>query len=70
MSTTPPEDLFDLRKIERFLTEGKVTREQYDAYVAAQEDCSGNMETSKIAFINNDRYRGVTNSQHHDDDES
>lgn len=50
-----PLHMYDVRHIERFLAEGKVTREQYEAFLAEIEDCSENLEKSSVRFISTDR---------------
>lgn len=54
MSTLPAdfdESLFDIRKVERFIAEGRITREQYQAFIDSLEDCSGDAETSSVRFV-------------------
>jgi hypothetical protein len=50
-----PEDMFDVRKIERFLHEGLLTQDQVDAWLAGLEDCSANQETSSVQMIAHER---------------
>ncbi len=53
MSTpTTPESL-DVRVIERLMAEGRVSREQVDAALAALPDLSENAEPSQVAFVTN-----------------
>lgn len=42
------ETLFDVRYVERFISEGRVTREQYDAWLATVEDCAKLGEESSV----------------------
>jgi hypothetical protein len=56
--TTLPEDIFDVRKRERFLQEGLLTQDQVDAYLSSLEDCADNMETSAIQMVSHGRVRG------------
>ncbi|MSP56450.1 MAG: hypothetical protein EXR69_12740 [Myxococcales bacterium] len=42
------ETLFDVRYVERFIAEGRVTREQYDAWLATVEDCAKQGEESAV----------------------
>lgn len=63
------EDMFDVRKIERFLSEGLLTQEQVDAWLAGLEDCSANQETSSVQMIAHERARRVHFSDDHRADE-
>ena len=54
MAQLPPE-MFDLRHIDRYLAEGKVTREQDDAHLASLEDCADDAEPSAVRFIVSER---------------
>lgn len=49
------EDYFDVRKVERSIADGHVTREQYDAYLASLEDCAEDAEESSVRMIGHDR---------------
>ncbi len=40
--------LFDVRYVERFIAEGRVTREQYDEWLKGVEDCSKQGEESGV----------------------
>lgn len=54
MTKFPPdfdESLFDVRKVDRFIAEGRITREQYQAWLASLEDCAADAETSSIRFV-------------------
>lgn len=57
MSQTLPEDIFDVRKRERFLQEGLLTQEQVDAYLASLEDCGENAEQSGVQMVSHTRGR-------------
>lgn len=50
-------ELFDIRHIERFLEEGKVTPEAYQKYLAALEDSAEDAEVSAVRFIASDPTR-------------
>lgn len=50
-------ELFDIRHIDRFLEEGKVTPEAYQAYLASLEDCAEDSEVSSVRFIASDPTR-------------
>ncbi len=56
-SQTLPEDIFDVRKRERFLQEGLLTQEQVDAYLSTLEDCSADVDTSNVQMISHTRSR-------------
>ena len=43
--------LFDKRVVERNIKRGKVTREQYEAWLAALEDCAELSEDTTTVFI-------------------
>jgi len=57
------EDMFDVRKIDRFLAEGEITPEQVQAHLDSLEDCSDNMETSAIQMVGHDRSRRAVHSE-------
>jgi len=38
------ETLFDIRHVQRFIAEGKITQKQYDEYLANLEDSAKNAE--------------------------
>ncbi len=42
------ESMFDVRHVERFIAEGRITQKQYDDYLAALEDCTKNAEESGV----------------------
>ncbi len=42
------ETLFDVRHVERFIAEGRITRKQYDDYLAGLEDCAKNTDESNV----------------------
>lgn len=42
------ETLFDVRHVERFIAEGRITQKQYDDYLAGLEDCAKNAEESGV----------------------
>jgi hypothetical protein len=48
---------FDVRTIERYLAEGKVTRADYDAYLAALPDDADESVESSVQFSSNARGR-------------
>ena len=45
------ERLFDLRVVERNIKRGKVTREQYEAWLASLEDCVELSTDTETVFI-------------------
>jgi hypothetical protein len=53
------EEMFDTRKIERFLQEGKITPEQYEAHLASLEDCADNTDTSHVNMVGHNRGRRI-----------
>ena len=57
MSTSIPEQLFDLRIVERHIQEGKVTQADYDAFLASIEDSAGNVEQSNVSLVTHHRAR-------------
>jgi hypothetical protein len=59
------EDLFDLRKRERFLHEGVLTQEQVDAYLASLEDCADNAEISGVQMVSHGRSRSYVSAEGH-----
>lgn len=67
------EELYDVRKIDRLIAEGIVTREQYDAYLASLEDCAADADESNLRFTVHDRGHrggiGVDLDHRHDEDE-
>ncbi len=58
------EETFDVRQLERFLQEGRLTPEQVANHLASLEDCSANTEKSSIVMISYERAR-----RPHTDDE-
>ena len=53
MSTPTTPDFLDVRVIERLIAEGRVTRDQVDAALAALPDMSENAEPSQVTFVTN-----------------
>jgi len=49
--STIDERLFDKRVVERNIKRGKVTREQYEAWLASLEDCGDLSEDTETVFI-------------------
>lgn len=60
-----PEDLFDVRKRERFLQEGLLTQDQVDAYLASLEDCADNAEVSGVQMVSHGRSRSYVSAEGH-----
>jgi len=60
----PNEEMFDVRHLERFLQEGRITPEQMASRLASLEDCSANTEKSSIVMVAHERTR-----RPHTDDE-
>jgi len=52
--STPDESNFDVRHVERFIAEGKVTRAEYDAWLAALPDSADAADTSAVRFTVSD----------------
>lgn len=72
MSTLPAdfdESLFDIRKVERFIAEGRITREQYQAYVDSLEDCSADADTSTVRFVAGHGRTSVGGGEPHPDED-
>ncbi len=59
MTTAPalPLELFDLRNLERYFAEGKLSKEQYDSYLAGLEDSSDNADVSSVQMLSHRRVR-------------
>ena len=53
------EEMFDVRKLERFVQEGRLTQAQVDEFIGGLEDCSANAEKSSIQMIAHDRSRRI-----------
>jgi hypothetical protein len=51
--------LLDVRTIERFIAEGKVTVEAYEAALAGLEDCAADADESRLVFTSHARSRRV-----------
>ena len=49
--STIDERLFDKRVVERNIKRGKITREQYEAWLASLEDCSELSVDTETVFI-------------------
>ncbi len=65
------EDMFDVRKIDRFLAEKELTPAQVEEYLAGLEDCSENAEQSGIQMVAHDRSRrAVMSEEGQEEDES
>ena len=45
------ENKFDLRNIERNMRRGKVSKEEYEAYLSSLEDCSDDAEECETRFL-------------------
>lgn len=74
MPNHPPDETFDVRKIERLIAEAKVTRDEYAAYLATLEDCAADAEESSVRFTAHDRggRRGTdvfSDQGHHEHDD-
>lgn len=52
-----PLELFDLRNLERYFAEGKLTQEQYDTFLAGLEDSSDLAEVSSVQMLSHRRVR-------------
>lgn len=52
-------DPFDVRHIDRFLAEGKVSPEQYQAHLDSLEDSSENLDKSNVRFLSYNRHGPV-----------
>ena len=52
-----PLELFDLRNLERYFAEGKLTKEQYDAHLADLEDSADNADVSSVQMLSHRRVR-------------
>ena len=65
------EELFDVRKLERFLHEGILTQAQVDEYLANLEDCADNSEVSSVHMVSHHSGRRVyvTDEDRHEDEE-
>lgn len=48
LMTKPDEETFDVRKLERFLSEEILTQAQVDEHLAGLEDCADNAEISNV----------------------
>lgn len=55
--STKPENLFDSRTVERHISEGTVTREEYEAWLASLPDDGDDAEESGIVMILHPRAR-------------
>ena len=42
---------FDKRILDRNLKRGVITKEEYDKFIAAEEDCAENLEQSEVRFV-------------------
>ena len=49
--STIDESLFDIRVVERNIARGKVTREQYEAYLSSLEDVSEHGAPTETMFV-------------------
>ena len=56
------ESLFDIRVVERNIARGKVTREQYEAYLASLEDVAEQGEEMATQFVHKLPEEGEKNS--------
>ena len=65
---TKPDSLFDVRVVERNISEGIVTREEYEAFLAAIADDGESLDESNVVMTLHARARrsGVADSE--DDD--
>jgi hypothetical protein len=72
MSEKLPEEIFDVRKRERFLQEGLLSQEQVDAYLNSLEDCADNADYSSVQMISHARGRVSGSGPEHglEEDES
>lgn len=52
-----PEEMFDTRKTERYLSEGIITQAQLDEHLAGLEDCSADVDKSHIQMTAHARSR-------------
>lgn len=63
MMTPDRDQLFDIRVVERNITRGKVTREEYEAFLAEIPDAADHQEISATNFI----YTRIVGPQWDDD---
>jgi hypothetical protein len=56
------EEMFDVRKLERFLNEGMLTPEQVEEHLASLEDCADNVETSTVHMVTHHTGRRIVSS--------
>lgn len=66
--TQTQEELFDLRTLERYLNDGTITQEQYQAYLDSLEDCASNADHTSTQMVAHRRSRRISNMG--DEDES
>lgn len=66
---TKPDNLFDVRVVERNISEGIVTREEYEAHLSTIADEGDNLDESNVVMTLHTRARrtGVADSE---DDEA
>ena len=53
-------ELYDVRHIERFLAEGRITQAEYQAYLDGLEDDAEGAEVSAVRFVVSDPSRRPT----------
>ena len=72
MSEKLPEEIFDVRKRERFLQEGLLKPDQVEAYLDGLEDCADNADYSSVQMISHARGRVTSAGPEHgpEEDES
>ncbi len=51
MATQPDESLFDVRVVERHIADGRITRKQYEAWLAGLEDEAEEGEETETRLV-------------------
>ena len=65
-----PEEMFDVRKLDRFVAEGILSRADVDAHLESLEDCAADADQSSVLMIGHARHRGDGSGDgSHEDDE-
>ncbi len=67
--TIPNETLFDVRAVERHITEGKCTPTEYQAYVASLPDDAEEADTSHVQMIVHARARRAPSTDRGEEEE-
>lgn len=60
--TLAPEP-FDIRTVERFLADGSVRSEDYQAYLDSLEDCADNADISNVTMVAHRRPRRMESAR-------